>query len=103
MSLAKYLSQTNCVECKLLLGLEHHFVILIKGEVRTLFIVVRLNDHVIANPMVRVWVARARTGLIDADRRIWIETPIAGIWQTEHGGNTTKRSGKVSSMDPIIE
>ena len=74
----------------------------VKGEVRTLRMVIPLDDDVVANPMMGIGIARAGSGLIDADRRIRIEIAIALIGFAEPGMNARRGTGQISLPDPVL-
>ncbi len=72
---------------------------LIKREVRTLRMRIRLNDDEVANPVGLVWILRPKASLVDADRRVGIKSPIACIGQIQH----SSVRGQVSGVEPVIQ
>src|SRR5262249_5048244 len=68
---------------RLVSGLKHQRIVLVKGKVRTLRIRVWLNEYEVANPVVLARILRSRTSLVDADRRIGIETPVACVGEVQ--------------------
>src|SRR5262249_30814693 len=64
---------------------------------------IRLNSHEVANPVSLVWIPGARTSLIDTDRRIGIEKPIAGIGEVQQGSGPSKGRGELRGVKPVIQ